>query len=59
MASQVRQNYHEESEKGVNEQINLELSAMYTYLSMVSHSSQLAVRRRILLRTHSSCAARV
>lgn len=36
MASQVRQNYHEDSEAGVNKQINLELYAMYTYLSMVS-----------------------
>jgi len=34
--SQVRQNYHEESEAGVNKQINLELYAFYTYLSMVS-----------------------
>lgn len=33
--SQVRQNYHAESEEGVNKQINLELYAMYTYLSMV------------------------
>lgn len=32
--SQVRQNYHQESEDGVNKQINLELYAMYTYLSM-------------------------
>ena len=35
MASQVRQNYHQESEEGVNKQINMELYAMYTYLSMV------------------------
>ena len=34
--SQVRQNYNEESEKGVNQQIGLELYAMYTYMSMVS-----------------------
>jgi ferritin heavy chain len=33
--SQVRQNYAEDSEKGVNKQINMELYAMYTYLSMV------------------------
>ena len=33
--SQVRQNYHPESEEGVNKQINMELYAMYTYLSMV------------------------
>lgn len=36
--SQVRQNYHRECEDGVNRQINLELYAMYTYLSMVSCS---------------------
>ena len=36
--SLVRQNYHEESEAGVNAQINLELYAYYTYLSMVSCS---------------------
>jgi len=34
MGSQVRQNYHEESEAGVNRQINLELYASYTYMSM-------------------------
>ena len=33
--SQVRQNYHEKSEAGVNQQINLELYAFYTYTSMV------------------------
>ena len=33
--SQVRQNYHPESEAGVNKQINLELYAFYTYLSLV------------------------
>ena len=36
MASNVRQNYHQECEDAVNRQINLELYAMYTYLSMVS-----------------------
>ena len=36
MASQVRQNYAKDSEEGVNKQINMELYAMYTYLSMVS-----------------------
>ena len=35
--SQIRQNYHEESEKGVNDQIQLELYAFYTYLSMASY----------------------
>jgi hypothetical protein len=32
----VRQHYNDESEKQVNEQINAELSAMYSYLSMVN-----------------------
>lgn len=32
----VRQNYHEESEQRVNDHINVELCAFYTYLSMVS-----------------------
>ena len=35
MASQCRQNYHQDSEMGVNKQINMELFASYTYLSMV------------------------
>jgi len=34
MASRPRQNYHEESEAGVNKQINLELYASYAYQSM-------------------------
>jgi ferritin len=34
--SQIRQNYHEDCEKGINQQINLELYAFYTYTSMVS-----------------------
>ena len=33
--SQVRQNYHPECEAGVSKQVNLELYAFYTYLSMV------------------------
>jgi len=33
----VRQNYHQESEAGVNKQINLELYASYVYLSMAYH----------------------
>lgn len=32
--SQVRQNYHQDSEAAINRQINLELYASYTYLSM-------------------------
>ena len=35
--SLCRQNYHEESEAGVNAQINLELYAMYTYQSLASY----------------------
>lgn len=38
MANQVRQNFHEECEEAINRQINMELFASYTYLSMVSHS---------------------
>ena len=34
--TQPRQNYHAESEAGVNKQINLELYACYVYQSMVS-----------------------
>ena len=34
MASVTRQNFHEECEAGINKQINLELFASYTYLSM-------------------------
>uniref|UniRef100_A0A2I3GWS4 Ferritin n=1 Tax=Nomascus leucogenys TaxID=61853 RepID=A0A2I3GWS4_NOMLE len=32
--SQVRQNYHQDSEAALNRQINLELYASYVYLSM-------------------------
>lgn len=32
--SQIRQNYHSESEAGINKQINLELYASYVYQSM-------------------------
>uniref|UniRef100_A0A452RLL9 Ferritin n=1 Tax=Ursus americanus TaxID=9643 RepID=A0A452RLL9_URSAM len=32
--SQVRQNYHQDSEAAINRQINLELYASYIYLSM-------------------------
>ncbi len=48
MAS-IRQNYHEESEAGVNKQINLELSASYTYLSMVRKKGYFVVLEVILL----------
>lgn len=32
--SQIRQNFHENSEKALNDQINMELTASYTYQSM-------------------------
>ena len=34
MTSQIRQNYHQESEAGVNRIVNLELQASYTYQSL-------------------------
>nr|AFM87687.1 ferritin mitochondrial [Callorhinchus milii] len=34
MTSQVRQNYHQECEAAINRQVNVELYASYTYLSM-------------------------
>lgn len=37
MASQIRQNFHEECEAGVNRQVNMELTASYVYLSMASY----------------------
>ncbi len=36
MTSKCRQNYHEESEAFVNQQINVELKAYYQYLALVS-----------------------
>lgn len=39
MSSNVRQNYADFCEEGVNKQINLEMYAMYTYLSLVSQKS--------------------
>jgi len=33
----IRQNFHEESEKALNKQINMELYASYVYLSMASY----------------------
>lgn len=36
MASQIRQNYHEDCEASINKQINMELYASYVYMSMVS-----------------------
>lgn len=37
MASQVRHNFHFDSEAAINKQINLELYASYAYLSMAYH----------------------
>lgn len=37
--SPVRQNFHQESEAGVNKQINLELHASYVYQQMVSRTT--------------------
>jgi len=34
--SQIRQNFHNESEALINKQINMELQASYVYRSMVS-----------------------
>ncbi|XP_055864781.1 soma ferritin-like isoform X3 [Biomphalaria glabrata] len=36
-ASQCRQNFHAESEAGINKQINMELFASYTYQSMTPY----------------------
>ena len=35
--NQVRQNFHEDTENAINNQINMELSASYTYQSMRFH----------------------
>jgi len=35
--SQIRQNFHEESEAGINKQINMELYASYVYQSMAMY----------------------
>ncbi|CRL01998.1 CLUMA_CG015367, isoform A [Clunio marinus] len=37
MASQARQNFHEKCEEAINRQINMELFASYSYLSMAFH----------------------
>lgn len=37
MASQIRQNYHEECEAAINKQVNWELYASYVYMSMSSY----------------------
>lgn len=37
MTSNIRQNFHEESEKALNSQINMELNASYIYQSMACY----------------------
>jgi ferritin heavy chain len=37
MASQIRQNFHADTEKAINDQINMELTASYVYQSMGFH----------------------
>jgi ferritin heavy chain len=37
--SLVRQNFHNDCEALINKQINMELTASYVYLSMVTHIS--------------------
>lgn len=39
MTSQLRQNYHQDCEEAINKQINMELYASYTYMSMVRSQS--------------------
>lgn len=39
-SSAVRQNYHPDCEQALNEQIGLELDAMYIYISMASYFSR-------------------
>ncbi len=34
--SKCRQNYHDETEAGINKQINIELFAHYSYLALVT-----------------------
>ena len=34
MTSQIKQNFHADSEKAINDQINMELTASYVYQSM-------------------------
>jgi len=36
-SNQVRQNFHQDVEAGINKQINLELTASYVYLSMAAY----------------------
>ena len=47
--SQCRQNYHSESEAGVNRQVNMELYASYCYQSMVSVSVRPLIRLPVCL----------
>ena len=42
--TQPRQNFHEESEAGINKQINMELYASYVYQSMVRKFTHLSIK---------------
>lgn len=53
MNPKMRQNYHEDCEAAINKQINMELYASYTYLSMVSKVSIL--NHSIAIITQLSC----
>lgn len=48
MASQVRQNFHEDCEAAINKQINLELYASYVYLSMVKKKFRFVLKKKIM-----------
>jgi len=40
MTSRIRMNFHEQSEAGINKQINMELYASYVYMSMSTYFSR-------------------
>ena len=54
MASKCRQNYHEDSEALVNQQINIELNSYNKYLAMVR--VHLTILLYALTRTTCSCS---
>lgn len=64
MESQVRQNYHRDCEAAINRMVNMELSASYTYTSMVSSAPRglLLLLRNVAMYLHllvlSSCKKR-
>ena len=40
MTSSIRQNFHKDCEEAINNQINLEMHASYTYLALYAHFLQ-------------------